>query len=102
MAYISIEFTSKNRHHSRYPGYRHLFLIACGALESPNLHRIYKNLLKFAPFFAQFTKMYVIYNVNCVCLAPSPTPIIHQLVPYSGVHTFFAVPCPNDTCAVGP
>ena len=32
----------------------------------PNLHRIYKNLQKFTPLFAQFTKIYVIYSVNWI------------------------------------
>ena len=32
----------------------------------PNLHRIHKNLQKFTPLFAQFTKIYVIYSVNWI------------------------------------
>ena len=51
--------------------------IASKSCTIPNLHRIYKNLREFTPVFEEFTKIYVIYSVNCS--APPPPPFVTGL-----------------------
>ena len=48
-------------------------LVACKRHGFPILHRIYKNLQKFTPLFAQFMKIYVIYSIIWICPPPPPS-----------------------------
>ena len=45
----------------------------------PNSHQIYKNLRKFTPVFEEFTKISVIYSVNCSGPPHPPPPICYRL-----------------------
>ena len=67
-----------NIHNSRHPTYLNLHLITCTALGVLGLHRIYRFLQKFTPLFEQFTKIYVIYGVNCIW-PPTPPPLFPGL-----------------------
>ena len=55
-------------------------LVACKRHGFPNLHRIYRNVQKFTPLFAQFTKSYVIYSVNWIW-PPALPPLLIGLPP---------------------
>ena len=70
-----------NLHSKRDTNLAHKYLqmqaIASKSCKTPNLHRIYKNLREFTPLFEEFTKIHVIYSVNC---SAPPPPICFQLV----------------------
>ena len=61
------------------PKYLNIDLITCKVLGFLNLHRIYRNLHKFTPLFEKFTKIYVIYSVNCLW-HPAPYPLFPGLL----------------------
>ena len=69
-----------NTHNCRPPTYLNIDLITCKVLGFLNLHRIYRNLHKFTPLFEKFTKIYVIYSVNCIW-HPAPHPLFPGLSP---------------------
>ena len=62
-------------------------VIASKPCKTPNLHRIYKNLREFTPLFEEFTKIYVIYSVNC----SAPPPICYRLGHPSPLASTFGV-----------
>ena len=58
--------------------YLQLPTMASKSCKTPNLRRIYKNLREFTPPFERFTKIYVIYSVNCSG-PPAPPPFVTGL-----------------------
>ena len=73
--------------------------IASKPCKTSNLHRIYKHLREFTTLFEEFTKIYVIYNVNC----SAPPPFVTGLLSYSrAVHVLRRRPMDNRVAGCQP